>query len=302
MKLSREAYDRACEFVHKSARPLDTTLFEYYFENGSKESVIKELSAYQNADGGFGHGIEPDIRLRASSPMATSVGLQYCMELEVDDGDPIVASAIEYLVSTYNFDSSYWPQTFMDVNEEPHAPWWNLEKIETPEEAKWPNPSAELAGYLHRYSTHASDDFMMNVNRRILANLDSSDRIEGLYNIMCWQRALVSLPEPAKSKAYAKQVKTFRELGPLSPSDLGEIRIFWLAPRMESYLTLNRPGNVYWLYDHEIERQSEDGGWWPTWKWGQYEDVWPVAEKEWAGKMTVECLRSLNDFKLIKDE
>ena len=26
----------------------------------------------------------------------------------------------------------------------------------------------------------------------------------------------------------------------------------------------------------EIERQSDDGGWWPTWKWGQYEDVWPM--------------------------
>jgi len=42
--------------------------------------------------------------------------------------------------------------------------------------------------------------------------------------------------------------------------------------------------------------QQDDGGWWPNWHWGQFEDVWPVAEKEWAGKITAETLWTLRRF------
>jgi hypothetical protein len=76
---------------------------------------------------------------------------------------------------------------------------------------------------------------------------------------------------------------------------LGAIRIFWLAPNPESIL-IAYPGNVYNLMYQEIERQSDDGGWWPTWTWGQYEEVWPIAKKEWAGKITLDCLRASTDL------
>ncbi|MFX1263816.1 MAG: hypothetical protein ACFFH0_00415, partial [Promethearchaeota archaeon] len=54
--------------------------------------------------------------------------------------------------------------------------------------------------------------------------------------------------------------------------------------------------DVYELLGEEVARQADDGGWWPTWKWGQYEDVWPIAEREWAGKITVHCLAALKAF------
>ncbi|MGY5853921.1 MAG: hypothetical protein RTU92_10170 [Candidatus Thorarchaeota archaeon] len=74
MKLSKEAFQRAQDFVHNHARTLDSTLMDYHLGHGSKEAVEDELAKYQNTDGGFGNAIEPDFRLRASSPMATSVG------------------------------------------------------------------------------------------------------------------------------------------------------------------------------------------------------------------------------------
>jgi hypothetical protein len=94
--------------------------------------------------------------------------------------------------------------------------------------------------------------------------------------------------------------RTFEKITPLKQEDLGEIRILWLAPDSEAIL-LSYPENVYNLMHHEIERQSDDGGWWPTWKWGQYEDVWPIAEKEWAGKITLDCLRALTDLKDLRE-
>jgi hypothetical protein len=47
-------------------------------------------------------------------------------------------------------------------------------------------------------------------------------------------------------------------------------------------------------------KQSSDGGWWPTWRWGQYEEEWEVAKTEWAGKLTAECLMDLDKFNLIE--
>ena len=112
---------------------------------------------------------------------------------------------------------------------------------------------------------------------------------------MCWERAYNDFPEPLQSMVAEKIRRTYTKDAPYTQDDLEVIRIFWLAPNAESIL-ISYPGNVYNLMFQEIERQADDGGWWPTWKWGLYEDVWPVAEKEWAGKITLDCLRALIDL------
>lgn len=295
MKLSKDAFARASEFIHENARPLDRSLFDYLFEGGPRESVLDELSKFQNSDGGFGNALEPDFRLKASSPMATSVGLQYCKVIDASVSEDIVSGAIQYLLSTYDREHGYWPSTYLDVNDEPHAPWWNLEEVKPPTEESWANPSAELAGYIHRHKSLVPKDFIVNLNKRIQTNIEISEYVDGLYKVMCWERAYREFPEPLQSMVSNKIRKTFERIAPFKQEDLGEIRILWLAPDSDAIL-LSYPENVYNLMHREIERQSDDGGWWPTWKWGQYEDIWPTAEKEWAGKITLDCLRALTDL------
>jgi len=295
MKLSKEAFARAREFIQKIARPLDCNLFDYLFEEGSRGAVMEELSKFQNSDGGCGNALEPDFRLKASSPMATSVGLQYCRDIDATADEEIVSNAIQYLLTTYDHDHGFWPSTYLDVNNAPHAPWWHLEEVKLPPEERWANPSAELAGYLHRYKSLVPSKFITVLNKRLLANIESSEYIDGLYNIMCWERAYKEFPEPLQSMVSKKIRRTYKKNAPYTQADLGEIRIFWLAPNPESIL-ISHPGNVYYLLDLEIDNQADDGGWWPTWKWGQYEDVWPIAEKDWAGKITLDCLRALTDL------
>src|SRR5688572_13926283 len=57
-------------FMAGHARLLDRRRFELLFEGGDAEPVLAALRAYRNADGGFGHGLEPDLRARASQPAA----------------------------------------------------------------------------------------------------------------------------------------------------------------------------------------------------------------------------------------
>jgi hypothetical protein len=295
MKLTKEAFNRAREFIYTTARPLDRNLFAFLFEDGSRDDVVEELSKFQNSDGGYGNGLESDIRLKASSPMVTSVGLQYCEDIDATSEEEIVSKAIEYLISTYDQEHEYWPSTFLDVNDEPHAPWWNLDEVKPPEEESWANPNAELAGYIHRYRSLVPYDFISRLNRRLVANIESSEHIEGLYKVMCWERAYREFPEPLRSMVADIIRRTFKRDAPYTQKDLGEIRIFWLAPDSDAIL-ISYPGNVYNLMYQELEKQADDGGWWPTWKWGQYEDVWPIAEKDWAGKITLDCLRTLTNL------
>lgn len=46
--------------MYQNARPLDLALWQYHFENGSRDTVLSILQCYQNSDGGFGNTIDPD--------------------------------------------------------------------------------------------------------------------------------------------------------------------------------------------------------------------------------------------------
>jgi hypothetical protein len=47
-------------FIFQTGRLLERQLFECFLGKGTKQVCVRALLAYQNADGGFGNGIEPD--------------------------------------------------------------------------------------------------------------------------------------------------------------------------------------------------------------------------------------------------
>lgn len=72
-------------YLEQYARKLDLYLYEYLFEGADSAPVLKELSVYQNADGGFGHALEADLRLPNSSALATTIALQYLSRINVNE-------------------------------------------------------------------------------------------------------------------------------------------------------------------------------------------------------------------------
>jgi hypothetical protein len=49
--------------------------------------------------------------------------------------------------------------------------------------------------------------------------------------------------------------------------------------------------------DYEVEHQSSDGTWDPTWTWGDsYPEMWEQAKLEWRGHLTLETLTAVNEF------
>ncbi|MCP9972793.1 hypothetical protein LUX57_53370 [Actinomadura madurae] len=50
------------------ARPLDRRRFELLTGEGDRDALLAAVNAYRNPDGGYGHGLEPDLRSRTSQP------------------------------------------------------------------------------------------------------------------------------------------------------------------------------------------------------------------------------------------
>ena len=101
-RLSHEAFDRVARALGQYARNLELAQFNYFFNNGTPEKILQELSFFQNADGGFGRGLEPDFILPDSSPMASSIALQILSQLPLNPMvTQVVQKGITYLENTY---------------------------------------------------------------------------------------------------------------------------------------------------------------------------------------------------------
>ncbi|WP_433235634.1 hypothetical protein [Actinomadura nitritigenes] len=60
--------NRASDFMATHARLLDRRRFELLAGEGDRDAALAALNAYRNPDGGYGHGLEPDLRSRTSQP------------------------------------------------------------------------------------------------------------------------------------------------------------------------------------------------------------------------------------------
>ena len=58
----------AADFLAGSARVLDRRRFELLFDGGDPAAVLAAVDGYRNRDGGYGWGLEPDLRSRTSQP------------------------------------------------------------------------------------------------------------------------------------------------------------------------------------------------------------------------------------------
>lgn len=70
----------AADFLAGSARVLDRRRFELLFAGGEPEAALAAVDGYRNPDGGYGWGLEPDLRSRSSQPG----GALHAMEVFAD--------------------------------------------------------------------------------------------------------------------------------------------------------------------------------------------------------------------------
>ncbi|MEE8045500.1 MAG: hypothetical protein V3T49_01535, partial [Dehalococcoidia bacterium] len=127
--LTSDAFEKASEFIAKTARPLERAQFDLHFGSGSIDAVLDELQKFQNDDGGFGHAVEPDVRMPHSSPFISSVAFQVIRELSVPAEHQIVRDGIGYFEHSYDRTIGGWEPIGPQSANYPHARWWEYKPV-----------------------------------------------------------------------------------------------------------------------------------------------------------------------------
>ena len=116
--------DRAAaeQFIWSTARLLDRHRYAMLFGDGSAEPVVEALRGYRNPDGGFGHGLEPDLRCPGSQPAPTLYALEILNEAGAAD-DELARGARGWIASISAPDGGV-PSVLPGFEDYPHAPWF----------------------------------------------------------------------------------------------------------------------------------------------------------------------------------
>ena len=304
-RLTQAAFQRAMAFVKEQGRDLDRALLAHHIEAGSADDVLAALASFQNDDGGFGHGLEPDLRTPASSVIATTVAFQNFRSLRVPADHPMVRRAIEYLLEAYDVSRQVWPIIPPETADAPHAPWWDYAGSEAGFGGFLVNPRVEIVGYLHDYCEIVPSELLNTLTTAVFVHLDSlPDEIE-MHDIICFVSLAetASLPRPYRDRIWEKLAKAAEHGVARQPEQLSGyvLKPLYLVSSPDSQLAAELADEVAMNLDFEIEQQGEDGVWSPNFSWGdQFPDVWQVARREWQARITLNTLRVLRDFGRIE--
>jgi hypothetical protein len=309
-KLSTKKFELAREYLHYQARSLDCALFQYHFEHGTLEKVLSELAQYQNSDGGFGNALEPDLRSPSSSALATEIALRILVELGVPSQNPLVVSAISFLLKTLHPEAKTWRVVPQDVNHYPHAPWWHDEAGSL---AKTFNdfkviPRAGILAALRHYPNLLPAGWLSQLTKSTISDLLEMelDSFSGGGDAVVYAQRLAEAPgltREIRTKLndricqIADHVVT-RDEASWSQYSAAPLK---LAPNPKNIVADTLADCIPANLDFLVESQKPEGFWDVTWSWVDYPGDWQIAKTEWQGILTLEALMTLEAYERIEN-
>ena len=300
MKTLDEAqFARSESVMWLSARLLERVRYACLFRKSPREQVISALRGYQNPDGGFGQGIEPDFRGPVSQPLGVDFAFKILEEIEAPEA-ALIRPALGFLSQVTAADGGL-PNVLSNVRDYPRAPWWAA-----PAEVKGCLlPTASIAGLLFAWKIEhpwlepaaafcwpAIDSLM----QRAKTAKERLAKLQVAYEARATLPFLEHVPDRSRAERVAQALHESligAGLISLDPDPAAEAALpLDFAPRPD---TLARR----WFDDAIIERhldaliesQEKDGGWGVPWL------IWtPITGLEWRAIMTIERLKTLRAY------
>ena len=270
------------QFIYANARLLDRHRLAVLVDGAPTAPVLRTLAAYQNADGGFGHALEPDVRAPHSEVAAMLHALEVLAEIGAL-GDPMVNRAAAWAAATASADGAL-PFMLPASVAYPHGPWMA--------------PSAEgsfltlaIAALLWEAGA-TGQPWLARATRWCWAKLEDRDELSG-YWVKFALSFLDQVPDAERASAALDRLRA--AFGPdgsvpvpggtederltplaLSPRPGARSRALFGGSQVEADLDALENG------------QQADGGWtfgWLGWSAGQ--------SAEWRGIVTLRALSTL---------
>ncbi len=303
-KLSFDAFQEIKNWVYRNARPLDFALWQYWFEDGSKDAVLSALSSYRNSDGGFGNTIDPDSWNPDSTPYNAQIVIKLLRQIEfLDMEHPFYRGMFRYLENTEHRADYGWIFTIPSNDNYPHGIWWDYNPKDN--EFQSIGTTASLCGFILRYGEKESGLYRMakeytnSLIERLRGTARLGDMGVGGYCELLEDIEAAGLTEEFDftylcervSHAVREKIETEKDNFMANP-----LEFVW-SPESRYYE--ENKEEVQKALDAIIDERPENGVWDIPWEWyngGKYPEAFAISENWWKSNKAIEKLLQLKSF------
>ncbi len=282
----------ARRFMAGHARLLDRRRFEQLFDGGNAEPALAALRAYRNPDGGYGHGLEPDLRAPESQPAAAL----HAFEVLAEVGPATAGEASELCdwLDAIALPDGGLPFALPIADAAGSAPFW----ANADPQAFSLQITSIVAANAHRVAAHdpavAAHPWLTRATTRCLAAIDVLEEAPAAYELAFSVRFLDAVYDreasaPAMLDRLAEYVPDDGRLRVAGGRSDEALRPLDLAPEPgRPARTILNESAVAADLERLAGEQEEDGGWSVD-----FQSYSPAAALEWRGYATVSALSVL---------
>lgn len=295
-KMSRQQLDKIENWVYQNARDIEIAKWNLLFSKGTKQDLINELVKYQNADGGFGNGLESDILIPESSAIATGEAIFTAQDYGLDFTADWAKKMLSYLEMSKQDSPSFYESVPQSIDDYPHAPWWSY----TPDTIFTPNPGAVFASVLIKYGTGTQKTLGDEITEACI-DFTLTDTNYWEHDTYCLQRLYLALPTLSDNVIFTINNRISNGIC------FDESQ--WMNYVAQPFDMVDSPDSVWYPLirnnveknaDYWIDTLSNDGYWQPNFSWGVDTDVSKMATKNWIGYIAVKRIKILKVFDRIE--
>lgn len=244
---------KARDFVYSNGTLWERALFSYLFETGPIDHVHNCLLCYKNRDGGWGHGLEPDIKYPGSHPLALEFLLNIFRDIGISIGG-LLAGTVQWVEQNRNPDGSL--NNPLDLLDYPHAPWWSEGGQTAP---------ASIVGNLTKYRlatpTLSASTRQWTQQHLTLEDIQSNEWLFAAYQAHDYYMNISDLPTGNIRVFRAAVIENITECAKKAPENQSYV-LFSFATSPENKITKALPPKLIQnKLDYLYSAQRDDGGW-----------------------------------------
>ncbi|HEX6341195.1 hypothetical protein [Umezawaea sp.] len=284
---------RAAAFLAGHGRVLDRRCLDLLLGRAGADAVLAAVDGYRNPDGGYGWGLEPDLRAPESQP----AGALHAFEVFEDVAPVTTPRAVELCdwLDSVTLPDGGLPFALPVADATGCATFW----AQADPSVSALQSTAFAAGVAHRVAAHdpavAAHPWLARATAFCLDAIAAVEArphaIELSFAIRFLDAAHDRHPEAATLLERLGRFVPDTGLAPVAGGSEGEtMRALNFAPVPGTPAgALLRPGVIEAELDRLAERQRDDGGWEVD-----FASFSPAAALEWRGYATVQAVRTLH--------